>query len=188
MISFHIVVAVDARNGIGKEGKLPWHLPADLKHFKEITCATASMVKKNAVIMGRKTWESLPEKFRPLPNRLNIVLSRNSDLRLPEGVEKADSLKTVAEILNRNPFKDNIEIAFIIGGGEIFKTALRNCLVQKIYLTRILQDFHCDTFFPAFDDFRMAACSSHYTENAVTYCFAEYVTSSRFTSGPSVTP
>ena len=75
MIKFSLVVAMDEERGIGKQGTLAWRLPADLKHFKEITTEVKDMKKQNAVIMGRKTWESLPEKFRPLPQRLNIVVT-----------------------------------------------------------------------------------------------------------------
>ena len=81
MKPFSIIVAFDSQYGIGKNGQLPWSLPSDLKHFKEITTAVTDPAKKNAVIMGRKTWESLPEKFRPLPGRVNMVLSQRGELK-----------------------------------------------------------------------------------------------------------
>ena len=69
-ISFDLVVSMDGDSGIGKAGGLPWHLPADVRRFKELTSSTQSPDKKNVVVMGRKTWESLPQKFRPLRNRI----------------------------------------------------------------------------------------------------------------------
>ena len=80
MKPFSIVVAIDSQHGIGKNNDLPWHLPADLKHFKFITTNSA-VGKRNVVVMGRKTWDSIPEKFRPLPNRTNVVLSKSADVR-----------------------------------------------------------------------------------------------------------
>ena len=85
-IPFSLIVAMDSQNGIGKNGQLPWHLPADLKHFKEITCTVRDPKKQNVVLMGRKTWDSIPEKFRPLPGRINVVLTRHPDLKFPLGV------------------------------------------------------------------------------------------------------
>jgi dihydrofolate reductase/thymidylate synthase len=74
--SFSIVVAMDSQQGIGKNNNLPWSLSADLTHFKSLTTTVTHLQKRNAVIMGRKTWNSLPTAFRPLPNRLNIVITR----------------------------------------------------------------------------------------------------------------
>ena len=71
-----IVAAASTSMGIGKQGKLPWRLSADMAHFKDVTSTTSSALKRNAVIMGRATWESIPPRFRPLPSRLNVVLSR----------------------------------------------------------------------------------------------------------------
>ena len=77
---FHVVVAASLPEfGIGFEGKLPWRIAEDMKHFKQITSQTVDKNKQNAVIMGRKTWESIPSKFRPLPDRLNVVLTRNTN-------------------------------------------------------------------------------------------------------------
>lgn len=74
---FSIVVAACRNNGIGKDGKLPWSLPGDMAQFKRVTSQTVDQTKQNAVIMGRLTWNSIPDKFRPLPKRLNVILSRN---------------------------------------------------------------------------------------------------------------
>ena len=77
---FSVIVAATSSYGIGKDGGIPWRLPGDMKHFKAITNSCAPM-KQNAVIMGRVTWESIPSKFRPLPGRMNVVLSRNPDAK-----------------------------------------------------------------------------------------------------------
>lgn len=175
MVSFNIIVALDAKNGIGKKNQMPWHLPGELKHFKEITTHTHSPVKKNAVIMGRKTWESLPEKFRPLPNRVNIVLTRNQKFPLPNGVLNARGLDDALTILKNDPFKNIIEGVFVIGGGEIFKEAVQFPECQKIFMTHILEDFHCDAFFPSVDTaFEKKASSALQKEGMINYSFAEY--------------
>lgn len=78
---YSIVVAATRSGGIGLDGKIPWRLPKDMAFFKSVTSATADASKMNAVIMGRRTWASLPPKFRPLKGRLNVVLSRSADVR-----------------------------------------------------------------------------------------------------------
>src|SRR5689334_18443373 len=109
MVPFDIVVAMDLNSGIGKDGNLPWDIPGDLRHFKDITSRPHSMLKKNAVIMGRKTWESLPEKFRPLPGRVNLVLTHNKKIEFPAGVLKADNLDTALMILGSNKYRELVE-------------------------------------------------------------------------------
>src|SRR5690242_16184462 len=102
MIPFSIVVAMDQKRGIGKAGGLPWHLPADLKHFKKITTTRfLDKTYQNVVIMGRKTWDSLPINFRPLPDRINIVLTRNDKLDFPSGVYKAKNFNEAFYLLNK---------------------------------------------------------------------------------------
>lgn len=123
------VVVIDENSGIGKNNQLLVHFPADLKRFKNITSG-------HSIIMGRKTFESMG---RALPNRRNIVITRQSDLSL-EGAEITSSLQ---DALLRC---GNEEEVFVIGGAEIFKQALP--LINKIYLTRIHKSFEADTFFP----------------------------------------
>src|SRR5689334_4792565 len=89
---FSIIVAVDEQFGIGRNKLLPWNIPGDMKHFKEIT-TRSSEGKQNFVIMGRKTWDSIPEKFRPLPGRVNCVLSRDLQMVLPAGVLRKTGLQ-----------------------------------------------------------------------------------------------
>jgi len=124
------VVVVDENNGIGKENKLLVHFPADLKHFKKITSG-------HTIIMGRKTYESMG---KALPNRRNIVISRNAEYSLSDA-ETTDSLEKAIEL-----GRAENEI-FIIGGADIFRQALP--LLNKVYLTRIYKAFEADTFFPA---------------------------------------
>ncbi|MEC9071661.1 MAG: dihydrofolate reductase, partial [Myxococcota bacterium] len=85
MRSFAIVVAADEGWGIGKDGDLAWHLPGDMRWFREITTGKRTDDVLNTVIMGRKTWDSIPPRFRPLPDRHNVVVSRNRNLVLPDG-------------------------------------------------------------------------------------------------------
>jgi dihydrofolate reductase len=144
-IDFSIVVAHDKELGIGKDGDMPWHLPKDLAHFKAITTETPLSVP-NSVIMGRKTWESIPERFRPLPDRLNIVLSR-SPLALPDGVYHATSLDEALEL----SVKLGSEKRFVIGGGIVFKEGLNHPGNKALYVTHIGSTYDCDTFFENYE-------------------------------------
>lgn len=90
-MTFQLVVAATRKLGIGKNGSMPWKLPGDMAYFKEITSKTADSAKQNAVVMGRKTWESIPPKFRPLPGRINVVLTRGA-----AGNENASALSNSA--------------------------------------------------------------------------------------------
>lgn len=121
--TYQVVVAATKDMGIGKDGKLPWRLPTDLKFFKEITTTTSNPEKKNAVVMGRKTWESIPLQFRPLSGRLNVVLTRSSsfDIAAAENVVKCGSMSSALELLAASPYCTSIEKIYVIGGGEIFR-------------------------------------------------------------------
>jgi len=138
----YIVVAADKSNGIGKDGGLPWHLKDDLRHFKEVTTKTSDPNKQNLVIMGRTTWESIPENHRPLTGRRNIVLSRNPEYRT-EGAQICDTLRHAFELAD-----ENIETIYIIGGGNVYHQIINNPELTGVYLTRVHGEFHCDTFFP----------------------------------------
>jgi len=129
------IVAHDEKMGIGKDGKLPWYEPDDLKRFAKLT-------KGHAVLMGRKTWESLPKK--PLPSRTNIVCSRYAEfLELPKNVLKYEDAKEAIDDIKKNPISD---ILWIIGGAEIYKTTLEFC--DELYVTKIPRVHDCDVFFP----------------------------------------
>ena len=119
---------------IGKDNSLPWHIPEDLKNFKELTT-------ENTVIMGRKTWESIPEKFRPLPNRNNIVISRNLS------AEGADVCSSVKEALEKA--KSYGKEIFIIGGSSIYEQFLP--LTDKMYISYLKEEYAGDTYFPNFN-------------------------------------
>lgn len=172
MTPFSIVVAMDQDRGIGRDGNLPWHLKCDLQHFKEITTQARDKNKHNAVIMGRKTWDSLPPQFRPLPNRINVVITRNPNLEFPQGVLRADGLE---QALVLGAPSSAIESVYVIGGAQIFEQAIALKECRKIYLTRILHSFDCDTFFlPFVDYFQHEVSSPRYVENEISYLFAEY--------------
>ncbi|KAJ7555237.1 hypothetical protein O6H91_05G027800 [Diphasiastrum complanatum] len=180
--SFQIVVAATREHGIGKNGKLPWNLPSDLKYFKKITSETLCSSKRNAVIMGRRTWESIPSKFRPLPGRLNVVLSRSSDniIRAEaanEDVLVSKSLKAALQMLATPQFSGLVESVFIIGGGEVFREAMSSPHCDAIHLTEIETIFECDTFMPAVDSslFRLWYASFPNIENSVRLTFTAYV-------------
>ncbi len=137
----YIIVATDKNNGIGKNGKMPWHFKKELKYFANITRKTKDLSKQNMVIMGRTTWESLPEKFKPLPDRKNVILSRNS--KISAKVEIANSFKNAINIAD-----ENIEKIFIIGGATVYEQAINLPNLDGIYITKIQKIYDCDTFFP----------------------------------------
>ena len=121
--TYQVVVAATRDMGIGKDGKLPWSLPTDLKFFKELTMTTSDPGKKNAIVMGRKTWESIPLKYRPLSGRLNVVLTRSGsfDIATAENVVICGSMSSALELLAESPYCLSIEKVFVIGGGQIFR-------------------------------------------------------------------
>jgi dihydrofolate reductase len=123
---------MDEKRGIGMEGKLPWHLPADLRHFKSLTM-------DHHIIMGRKTYESIG---RPLPGRIMIVITRNPAYQA-EGCLIAHSLESAIEKARES---GEVEV-FIIGGGQIFTEAIE--LADRIYLTLVHTTTNADVFFPA---------------------------------------
>lgn len=127
-----LVVACGLRNEIGKDGRMPWHLPADLQHFRAVTLG-------KPVIMGRRTFAVIG---RPLPQRRNIVVTRNQEWRVA-GCEPANSLDAALSLA-----ADASEV-IIIGGGDIYRQALPR--VQRIYLTRVHANFDADTFFPSLE-------------------------------------
>jgi dihydrofolate reductase len=170
MKKFSIIVAFDEARGIGKGGVLAWHLPADLKHFKEITTAQNG-VGCNVVIMGRKTWESIPDKFRPLSGRLNLVITSQADYPLPQGVLRAPSLRHALEDVCSKGDRDVGDV-FVIGGAQVFSEAIHHPLCQKIYLTQIQGRFDCDVFFPDIPSkFKKIESSRKIGENEKTFSF-----------------
>lgn len=175
ILPFNIIVAIDQDHGIGKNGVLPWHLSEDLKYFKQTTCSLEDSAKKNAIIMGRKTWESIPEKYRPLPDRINIVLTKKEAINVPKGVLVANSFEDSFSILLNNASKREIEKIFVIGGGQIFEETINLPECHKIHVTHILNSFECDTFFPQIPSkFVSRKTSSHFCDNNVEFYFSEY--------------
>ncbi|NQE48173.1 dihydrofolate reductase [Herbaspirillum rubrisubalbicans] len=152
-----IIVATDLNNGIGIRNTLPWHLPEDLAHFKRTTSG-------HTILMGRKTFESIG---RPLPNRRNIVITRNAQWQHP-GVETAGSLAQAAALAGAAP-------AFVIGGAQVYAEALP--LVDRLIITRIARAFECDAFFPAVDEevWQETAREQHHAETSgLDYAFVTY--------------
>jgi dihydrofolate reductase len=149
-----------ARNGvIGHNNTLPWHLPEDLAHFKRHTLGCP-------VIMGRKTWDSLPPKFRPLPGRLNIVVTRQHGWQAP-GAKVAHSL---VEACAACPLEST---AWVIGGAELYAQALP--LASTAIVTEIDVDFKGDAFAPKFGpEWTLVARESHYSANGMPFSFATY--------------
>ena len=144
---FDVVVAADLGWGIGKAAGLPWpKLKGDLAHFKRVT-SEAPDGQRNAIIMGRRTWESTEVAGRPLPRRLNIVISRNM-LIAPEGVVAARSLD---EALASAAAGAGIATTFVVGGAQIFREAFAHSELRSVYLTRVEGRFGCDTVIPNLD-------------------------------------
>jgi dihydrofolate reductase/thymidylate synthase len=171
-----VVVAATHSGGIGNAGKLPWELPADLAYFRDVTTRVRAAGAQNAVVMGRKTWASIPQRFRPLKGRLNVVLSRGEEAAvraaegIPEGVLVAGSLAAALAALaapaaaagsggggggGASSSSAAVETVFVIGGAAAFAEVLagsNGIVCDTIYLTRVLADVPCDVSIPAIDD------------------------------------
>lgn len=151
-----IIVATDDKRGIGKDNKLLWHIPEDLKHFKKITLG-------HPVIMGRKTYESIGKL---LPGRTNIIVTRKKNYKAP-GCVISNSFKKAVAIARE---KDNTEI-FIIGGGEIYRQGIK--ITDKLYLTLVKGNFQADTFFPDYSKFSKVLTKEEKKSEKYSYTFFE---------------
>jgi dihydrofolate reductase len=155
------LLAAVARNGvIGREGTLPWRIPEDAKRFRSLTMG-------HPVLMGRRTWESLPDRFRPLPGRQNVVVTRNPAWRA-EGADRVGSLEEALELVH------DASRVFVIGGAELYVGALP--LADELALTEIDADVEGDTFFPTFDrsDFTEVAREPHVAADGTSFAFVTY--------------
>lgn len=127
-----LILACSINGVIGKDNKLPWSIPEDMKYFKKVT-------EGHSVIMGRKTWESIPEKFRPLPNRVNTVVSKNLSFHAP-GAIVCQSIEHAIELSNSGD-------VWIMGGASIYEEVLKNHKVEEIHITIAEKAYEGDAFF-----------------------------------------
>lgn len=155
-----LVAAVAQNNCIGQRGALPWYLPEDLKHFKRLTSG-------HVVIMGRKTWDSIPEKFKPLPKRANVIITRQPNFKALPGVE---IFHTIPEALAAHAGKD----IFIIGGAEIYNQTIAQA--DTLYITAVHRPVEGDAFFPKFDKNEWPETER---ENHEEFSFVTYVHNGR---------
>ncbi|TFZ00243.1 dihydrofolate reductase [Ramlibacter humi] len=154
-----LIYARAANGVIGKDNRIPWRLPEDMAHFKAVTMGSP-------VIMGRKTWDSLPPKFRPLPGRRNIVVTRQADWRA-EGAERVASLEAALALCA------GAEKAWVIGGGELYRLA--EPLARVAEATEIEQAFEGDTFAPTLGPgWHERARERHVSSTGLAYAFVTY--------------
>jgi dihydrofolate reductase len=155
-------VSAVARGGvIGRGNAIPWRIPEDLARFRSLTLG-------HPVVMGRRTWDSLPERLRPLPGRRNVVVTRNPEWR-EDGAESAGSLADALRLLEGAPR------VFVIGGGELYAEALP--LADELLLTEVEADVEGDTWFPGWvrTDFEEVGREQHVSESGVEFSFVTYV-------------
>ncbi len=154
-----IIAAVSENNVVGINGKIPWRIKEDIIRFKELTL-------NHPVIMGRKTYESIPGKFRPLPRRKNVVLSRN--FKTDEKIYVVGSIKEALEFVKQ-------ENSYVIGGEQIYKAFLP--YANKMELTRVFEIYEGDCFFPHvnWDEWKGVDRSHNREENGIKYAFLSYV-------------
>ena len=162
MKNISLIVAVTKNMVIGKDNKLTWHLPDDMNYF-------SNMTKGHSIIMGRKNWESIPEKYRPLPGRKNIVVTRNKEFQ-DNGATVVNSIEKAIEVSRAS---EDEEI-FIIGGGEIYKLGFK--YIDKLYITEIYAEVDGNTYFPEWNkkDWKEISRISHPSDEKHEYSF-DYV-------------
>ena len=159
MPRLHLIYARAANGVIGKDNALPWHLPEDMAHFKRQTMGCP-------VVMGRKTWDSLPPRFRPLPGRRNVVLTRDPSWRA-EGASRAGSIDEALALCADAP-----EV-WVIGGAEVYRQALPRA--QRVVVTEIARDFEGDAVMPALGaPWTETSREAHTAANGLPFAFVTY--------------
>jgi dihydrofolate reductase len=161
MMKLSIIAAIGENRELGKDGELLWHISEDMKRFRKMTL-------NHPVIVGRKTFESIPEKFRPLPKRENIVLTRREDYH-PQGVKVCHNLEDA--IKHAESVED--EEAFIIGGGSLYKQTID--IADKLYLTIVEGDYVADTYFPKYENFGEVVFEKKGSSAGYNYKFIEII-------------
>lgn len=170
-----LILAKDEEDGIWKDWDLAWYIPNDLKYFQKITSSVQDESKQNAVIMWRKTWDSIPEKYRPFKNRKNIILTRN--LKRINVASNSEVLinNDIDSVIRQLQNDTNIESIFIIGWAEIYKLALSRNLVDVLYITQIEGKYNCDTFVWNIESsYDIISQSDIYMQNDINYQFKKY--------------
>ena len=160
-----LIVAKASNDVIGKNNDLIWHLPADMRFFTQTT-------KGHIVIMGRRNWDSIPLKFRPLSERINVVVTRNPDFK-DEGCVVFHSIEAAIEHYQKTDATRDI---FIIGGGQIYNHSLEKDLVDEMFVTHIDQAFEGDTWFPEIEETKWTKeeVLSHLKDEKNAYSFTVY--------------
>jgi dihydrofolate reductase len=177
MKNFSMILSVDEKNWISKNSEICWNLKWDLKKLKEITTKNNDLSKYNAVIMWRKTWEKIPSKFRPLSERINCILSKklkieDIDSKIDDFVLYFNNFDHCLEELSK---RENVENIFLIWWWSLYNQFIKHKNLEKIFLTRILKDFSCDTFFSWMDkSFVLESESEIFEENWIKYKFEVY--------------
>ncbi|NMM75173.1 dihydrofolate reductase [Acidovorax sp. SRB_14] len=155
-----LIYARAANGVIGHNGTMPWHLPEDLAHFKRLTSGCP-------VVMGRKTWDSLPERFRPLPGRRNIVITRQDDWS-QNGIQRASSLRDALQMCEQDA------TVWVMGGAQIYAQALP--LADRVEVTEIAQDFEGDAHAPVLGpEWVQAAREDHVSAGGLPFSFVRYL-------------
>ncbi|XP_019711845.1 dihydrofolate reductase [Hippocampus comes] len=146
------IVAMCPDLGIGRDGNLPWHptrLNDEFKYFRKMTATASEEGKQNVVIMGRKTWFSIPEKNRPLNNRINIVLSRQLKVPPAGAHHLAPDFCSALRLIDTE-LSDQADQVWVIGGSSLYKELMHSQGTRRLFVTQVLKQFPCDTFFPEF--------------------------------------
>lgn len=169
MKNIYAITAMDEDNGIGKNNQLPWKISADLKFFQKTTTQCLDG-KRNAIIMGRRTFESIG--MRPLKNRLNIVLS--SGLNETENVCVVQSLNDAIQLCGDDSSVQNI---YIIGGQQVYEQACKEVPLTGIYITRIKGTYDCDRFFPTLKEYMKVQESEEQTEGTMKFTYQYWIKS-----------
>lgn len=163
---FTVIAAVDEEGGIGRDGRLPWRLRGDMEFFRVTTTGPGGGA--NAVILGRRTWDSLPPRFRPLPERRNVVVSRNPDAAFP-GAARAGSFDEAWRAARAGGGQ-----VFVIGGAEIYALALAHPACGPVLLTRVAGRHGCDARFPGLERLRPVREGEEREEDGLRYRFCAY--------------
>lgn len=161
-----IIAAIGKNRELGKDNKLLWHISEDFKRFKDLTSG-------HIVIMGRKTYESLPEKSRPLPNRINIVITRNPNFTTINQLIVVKSIEEAIENAKSKIQNTNNEI-FIIGGASIYEQGIK--YADRLYLTLVDKEYpNADTFFPDYSQFKKVVSEEKHQDDTYSYRFVELI-------------